>query len=224
MPCAGARSSGHWSLKAGRPSSNTSWGRSYVAYLLLNPPQEPLHARGAGAEGQGRAGQPAGPDEALEQRSMGLEDAAAVRALWRRQRELERVLDGPAGNRAGEGRGAARAGGDHGAPAPESVAEPARGGAVRPGGGGGDQAPPRPPGRSGGRRGQAGRGVAGVCPASGRACWFPRAGAADVPGRGWPRSPPGCFTYEPPRGVVWEVPKSAESQESKVLRSAEVRV
>ena len=37
-------------------------------------------------------GQAAGPCELVQQRSMGLDDAAAVRALWRRQRELERVL------------------------------------------------------------------------------------------------------------------------------------
>ena len=29
----------------------------------------------------------------MQQRSLGLDDAAAVRALWRRQRELERVLE-----------------------------------------------------------------------------------------------------------------------------------
>jgi hypothetical protein len=39
------------------------------------------------------SGPPPGPDEVLEQRSMGLEDAAKVRALWRRQRELERVFE-----------------------------------------------------------------------------------------------------------------------------------
>ena len=38
------------------------------------------------------AEKPAGPDKVLAEQSMGLEDAAAVRALWRRQRELERVL------------------------------------------------------------------------------------------------------------------------------------
>jgi hypothetical protein len=38
-------------------------------------------------------GQGAGPGEVVQQRSMGLEDAATVRALWRRQRTLERVLE-----------------------------------------------------------------------------------------------------------------------------------
>ena len=39
------------------------------------------------------SGQVAGPGELVQQRSMGLDDAAAVRALWRRQRALERVLE-----------------------------------------------------------------------------------------------------------------------------------
>jgi hypothetical protein len=34
-----------------------------------------------------------GPAEVIQQRSMGLDDAAAVRALWRRQRALEAVLE-----------------------------------------------------------------------------------------------------------------------------------
>ncbi len=38
-------------------------------------------------------GQPAGATEVLQQRLMGLEDAASVRAPWQRQRELERVLE-----------------------------------------------------------------------------------------------------------------------------------
>ena len=38
-------------------------------------------------------GQAPGPAEVIQQRSMGLDDAAAVRALWRRQRALEAVLE-----------------------------------------------------------------------------------------------------------------------------------
>src|ERR1017187_756251 len=67
-------------------------GALYVAYLLLNPPKEPLHAVALALKARERAGQGAGPDELAEERSMGLEEAAAVRALWRRQRELERIL------------------------------------------------------------------------------------------------------------------------------------
>ena len=38
-------------------------------------------------------GQAAGPCELVQQRSMGLDDAATVRALWRRQRALDGVLE-----------------------------------------------------------------------------------------------------------------------------------
>jgi hypothetical protein len=68
-------------------------GARYVAYLLLNPPREPLHAVALALKARENSSHPAAPDEAHEQRSMGLEDASAVRALWRRQRELERVLE-----------------------------------------------------------------------------------------------------------------------------------
>jgi hypothetical protein len=68
-------------------------GALYVACLLLEPPHEPIHAVALALKAKDISGRPAGPDEALEQRSMGLEDAAKVRALWRRQRELERVLE-----------------------------------------------------------------------------------------------------------------------------------
>ena len=67
-------------------------GALYVACLLLNRPKEPLHAVALALKARDLAGKPAGPDEVLEERSMRLEDAAAVRVLWRRQRELERVL------------------------------------------------------------------------------------------------------------------------------------
>jgi hypothetical protein len=68
-------------------------GALYVACLLLEPQREPIHAVALALKAKDTPGRPAGPDEALEQRSMGLEDAAEVRALWRRQRELERVLE-----------------------------------------------------------------------------------------------------------------------------------
>ena len=72
-------------------------GALYVAYLLLEPPREPIHGVALALKAREKLGQPAGPAEALEQRVMGLEDAAAVRALWRRQRELERVMAGALG-------------------------------------------------------------------------------------------------------------------------------
>jgi len=68
-------------------------GALYVAYLLLNPAREPVHAVALALKARENSSHPPAPDEAQEQRSMGLDDAAAVRALWRRQRELERVLE-----------------------------------------------------------------------------------------------------------------------------------
>ena len=67
-------------------------GALYVACLLLHPLKEPLHAVALALKARDMAGKPVGLDEVVEERSMGLEDAAAVRALWHRQRELERVL------------------------------------------------------------------------------------------------------------------------------------
>jgi len=68
-------------------------GANYVAYLLLHPPQEPIHGVALALHAREKLGQPVNPDEALHERVMGLEDAASVRTLWRRQRELERVLE-----------------------------------------------------------------------------------------------------------------------------------
>jgi hypothetical protein len=68
-------------------------GALYVACLLLDSPREPLHAVALALKAKGMSGPPPGPDEVLEQRSMGLKDAAKVRALWRCQRELEEVTE-----------------------------------------------------------------------------------------------------------------------------------
>jgi hypothetical protein len=68
-------------------------GALYVACLLLDPPSEPIHAVALALKAREMGGQAPGPVEVIQQRSLGLEDAAAVRALWRRQRALERVLE-----------------------------------------------------------------------------------------------------------------------------------
>ena len=68
-------------------------GALYVACLLLDPPHEPIHAVALALKARERAGQVAEPDEVFQERGMGLADAAAVRALWRRERALERVLE-----------------------------------------------------------------------------------------------------------------------------------
>jgi hypothetical protein len=71
---------------------NHELGALYVAYLLLHPSREPIHGVALALNARDTLGQPPSPAEALPELVMGLEDAASVRALWRRQRELERVL------------------------------------------------------------------------------------------------------------------------------------
>src|SRR5664280_1454957 len=68
-------------------------GALYVACLLLDPPSEPVHAVALALKAREMGGLAPGPAEVIQQRSMGLDDAAAVRALWRRQRALERMLE-----------------------------------------------------------------------------------------------------------------------------------
>src|ERR1017187_9985532 len=67
-------------------------GAQYVACLLLDPPREPIHAVALALKAREMSGGAAGSAEFVQQRSLGLDDAAEVRALGRRQRELERVL------------------------------------------------------------------------------------------------------------------------------------
>jgi hypothetical protein len=68
-------------------------GALYVACLLLDPPSEPIHAVALALKAREMDSQAPGSVEVLQQRSLGLDDAEAVRALWRRQRELEAVLE-----------------------------------------------------------------------------------------------------------------------------------
>ena len=77
------RGAGHWALdfKGREACFKDELGALYVAYLLLHPSPEGLHAVALALKARDKAGQAAGPDERVEERSMGLEDAAAVRAL-----------------------------------------------------------------------------------------------------------------------------------------------
>ncbi len=86
------RGVGFWELTfEGRPAFfKHELGALYVACLLLEPPREPIHAVALALKARNLA---AGPGELVQQRSLGLEDAARIRALWRRQRVLERVLE-----------------------------------------------------------------------------------------------------------------------------------
>jgi hypothetical protein len=68
-------------------------GALYVACLLLEPPEEPIHAVALALKARQMAGEAAGAEEVIQQRNLGLDDAEAVRNLRRRQRELEAVLE-----------------------------------------------------------------------------------------------------------------------------------
>lgn len=85
---------GFWRLTFdGRPATfKHEQGALYVACLLWDPPREPLHAVALALKARGVAHRPGAPEWDPEELDMGLQDAVAVRALWRRQRELERVL------------------------------------------------------------------------------------------------------------------------------------
>src|ERR1035438_711652 len=52
-------------------------GALYVGCLLLDPPREPIHAVALALKAREMSGQAAGPCELVQQRSMGLDDAAA---------------------------------------------------------------------------------------------------------------------------------------------------
>ena len=102
---------GFWQLTfAGEPAVfKHEQGAFYVAYLLWQPPPEPIHALALALEVkriQGQAigafeiagpitgrGVPIGHSATLQQRSLGLDAAESARALHRKQRELEALLE-----------------------------------------------------------------------------------------------------------------------------------
>ena len=178
-------------------------GGLYVACLLLDPPREPIHAVALALKAREMSGGAAGSAEFVQQRSLGLDDAAEVRALWRRRRELERVL------------------------ADDEAIEPVKAEALRELEGVSEFLR-KSPWRS---RGGAERCVRAVTMAIKR-FQAHLAAAVDVAGhphpvlrafarhlydhlllpsgrgrgyaRGWAAKEfPGCFTYEPPAGVLW---------------------
>ncbi len=89
------RGLGYWELTfEGRQAIfKHEQGALYVACLLLDPPAEPIHAVALALKAREMGGQAPGAAEVIQQRNLGLDDAAAVRALWRRQRALEAVLE-----------------------------------------------------------------------------------------------------------------------------------
>jgi hypothetical protein len=84
------RGLGFWELTFGGRQAifKHEQGALYVACLLLDPPSEPIHAVALALKAREKF-----VGQAFQQRSMGLDDAEAVRVLWRRQRALERLLE-----------------------------------------------------------------------------------------------------------------------------------
>ena len=95
-PCyALRRGLGYWEVtfEGRRAIFNHEAGAVYVAYLLLHPPPEPIHALALALDARSISSQPPWAAEAILQRSLDLDAAETIRALRRRQRALEAVLD-----------------------------------------------------------------------------------------------------------------------------------
>jgi len=83
------RDLGYWELTfEGRPAIfKHEVGALYIACLLRDPPSEPMHAVALALKARTVSA------EVIQERNLGLDDAETVRALRRRERELEVVLD-----------------------------------------------------------------------------------------------------------------------------------
>ena len=68
-------------------------GAPYVACLLLHPPRKPIHALVLALEARNDSGQTPGAADVIQQRYLGLDEAEAVRNMRCREHELEAVLD-----------------------------------------------------------------------------------------------------------------------------------
>ena len=84
-------------------------GAYYVAYLLLNPPDEPIHGMALDVKAHGHFRQLSGETLAIDpatgatitvgydalivERSLGLDEAEGLDYLWRKQKELEKILE-----------------------------------------------------------------------------------------------------------------------------------
>ena len=76
-----------------RDSFADELGAEYVVWLLLHPPPEPMHAVTLALKVRAEPGSDLSEAEALQQRSLALDDAEAMREWRRRVRELEAVLE-----------------------------------------------------------------------------------------------------------------------------------
>ena len=89
------RGLGFWELTFDRHRAvfKHDQGTLYVACLLLDPPPEPIHAVALALKARKMTGQAPEEAELIQERNLGLDDAEAVRNLRRKQSALETVLD-----------------------------------------------------------------------------------------------------------------------------------
>jgi hypothetical protein len=89
------RGLGTWEVtfQGRRDSFRDEQGAEYVVWLLLHPPPKPIHALALVLEARHTAR--CAPEEAgvVQQRNLGLDDAEAVRSLRRQARQLEAVVE-----------------------------------------------------------------------------------------------------------------------------------
>ena len=95
------RGLGTWEVtyEGRRDSFSDELGAEYVVWLLLHPPPQPIHAVALALEGRHTPGHTPGAADVIAQRNLGLDDAEAVRNLRRQARKLAAVLED---ERAGE--------------------------------------------------------------------------------------------------------------------------
>jgi hypothetical protein len=68
-------------------------GLAYIAWLLLNPPEEPIHAVALALNARKMCGEPVDPAELIQQRSLGLDDAESLRFLRQHEEKLQAIID-----------------------------------------------------------------------------------------------------------------------------------
>jgi hypothetical protein len=75
-----------------RDSFRDEQGAGYVVWLLLHPPSKPIHAVALALEAGHFAGFTPGKADVIQQRNLGMDDAESVRNLRRQARQLESVM------------------------------------------------------------------------------------------------------------------------------------
>jgi hypothetical protein len=88
------RGLGTWEVtfEGQRDSFRDEQGADYVVWLLLHPPPQPIHAVALVLEARHVASHTPGTADVIQQRNLGMDDAEAVRNLRRQARQLEAVL------------------------------------------------------------------------------------------------------------------------------------